>query len=93
MQRILKHRNLHSFFQMMVKHEDSPRGPTNSQEELTYLDQGQHLVLHDGRRVVLGREDFDQNAVDEISVGHKDVEAVATVLHTGLQHLMWRKEM
>lgn len=55
----------------------------------THLDQSQHLVLHDGGRVVFGRDDLNQHTVDEIPVGHKDVEAVAAVLHTGLQHLTW----
>lgn len=51
------------------------------------LYEGQNFVLHNGRRVVLGRDDLDHNAVDEVSVGHLDVEAVTTVLHARFQHL------
>ena len=54
----------------------------------THLDESKHLVLHTGGGAVLGRDDLDQDAVDEVPVGHEHVEAVAAVLHTCLQHLM-----
>lgn len=47
--------------------------------------------MHDGRRVVLGGDDFDHHAFDEVSAGHLDVEAVAAVLHAGFQHLHGRQ--
>lgn len=47
----------------------------------------QHFVLYDGWRVGFGGDDFDQHAVDEISVGHLDMKPVAAVLYTCLQYL------
>lgn len=54
---------------------------------LPYLDERQHFVLHDCRRVVFGGDDFDQHTVHEVPVGHLDVKSVAAVFHTRLQNL------
>lgn len=60
--------------------------------KLPHLDERQHFVLYDSWRVGFGRDDLDQNAINEISVGHLDVKSVATVLHTRFQYLQRERE-
>lgn len=48
--------------------------------------------MYDGWRVGFRGDDFDQHAVDEISVGHLDVKPVTAVLHTCFQYLQRERE-
>lgn len=57
-----------------------------------YLYERQHFVLYDGWGVGFWGDDFDQHTINEISVGHLDMEPVTTVLHTSFQNLQKESE-
>lgn len=63
------------------------RPPSPPTAARAHLDEGEHLVVHDGGRVVLGQDGLHQHALHEVLAGHQHVEAVPAVLDAGFQDL------
>lgn len=53
----------------------------------SYLYEAEHPVMEGSGRVVFGQNGADQNSFNKLLRRHKNVEALATVLHTGLKNL------
>jgi len=53
----------------------------------TYLDEAEHPIMEGRGGVEFGQNGMHQHAFSELLRRHQDVEAVATVLHTGLENL------
>lgn len=54
---------------------------------MAHLDEGQHLVVHYGRWIVLRQDCSHQDGFHKVLAGHKDMEAMATVFDARLQDL------
>lgn len=53
----------------------------------TYLYEAEHPVMEGSGGVVFGQNGTDQNSFNKLLRRHQDLEAMATVLHTGLKNL------
>lgn len=54
---------------------------------LSHLDQGEHFILNDCRRVVFRGDDLNKHAIDKVPAGDQSVKTMAAVLHARLQNL------
>ncbi len=63
--------------------------PTQSEAMwlLSHLNQGEHFILNDCRRIVFRGDDFNKHAIDKVPASDQSVETMAAVLHTRLQDL------
>lgn len=53
----------------------------------TYLYEAEHSVMEDSGRVIFRQNGTDQNSFNKLLRRHQNVEAMATVLYTGLKDL------
>ena len=59
---------------------------------ITYLYEAEHPVMKGSGGVVFGQNGTNQNSFNKLLRRHQNVEAMAAVLHTGLENL-WGSEM
>lgn len=60
--------------------------------KLLHLYQGKNFVLHNGRGIVFRRNDLNHNSINKVPGGDESMEAITTVLHTGLKYLDTEEE-
>lgn len=56
-----------------------------------YLYEAENPVTENGGGVVFGQNGTNQNTFNKLLLGHQHMEAMATVLHAGLENLRRKK--
>lgn len=59
---------------------------------MEYLNESEHFVLHNGRRVVFRWNNFHEDTINEVTCCDKGMETITTVLDTCLKDLPKKKE-